>query len=259
MPTPLPHSPDVDVFTTPPTTPMTESVLRPSLSRTASRPSSLQISQTAPDFKPDILLDTQSPRILTSPKSSPHSASPQSVSTGNGHILADSHSSQQLNDSAHNSHAKIPTTTGHSITNRTLEPSSDSIADLLPRSHTYSQTPTGSPCFVHSHLDKGASFSEWLNKTSDGFPRISIAPALQPISAHKSPSRRYRKLDNGQVILIPYEDEEHEHVFDASDYEDDDGNGSLTKKLAETAIGVREMSKQLGVFPAVTLPLPSQS
>ena len=250
-----PHSPDVDVFTTPPTTPMTESLLRPSLSRTASRPSSLHISQSTPEFKPDILLDTRSPQIL-SPKSSPQSASPQPVSSGNGHISADSHSSQQLNDSTHNSHAKIPTTTGHSITNRTLDPSPDSTADLLPRSHTYSQSPIRSPCFVHSLLDKGASFSEWLNNTGDGFPRISIAPALQPTSAHKSPSRRYRKLDNGQVILIPYEDEEHEHVFDASDYEDDDGNGSLTKKLAETAIGVREMSKQLGVFPAVTLHYP---
>lgn len=234
MPTPVAHSPDVEVFSTPPTTPMTESVLRPSLSRSSSRPSSLHISQTAADFKPDILLDTQSPQILPSPRSPPQSASPQPVSSANGHVPADG----RVNSPTHNSLAKIQTTT----TNRTLEPSPNSIADLLPRSHTYSQSPTRSPCFVHSHLDKGASFSEWLN-TSDGFPRISIAPALQPTSAHKSPSRRYRKLDN-------------EHVFDASDYEDDDGNGSLTIKLAETAVGVREMSKQLGVFPSRYRPFP---
>ncbi|KAI9463692.1 ATP-NAD kinase [Lactarius psammicola] len=250
MLTPLPYSPDVDVFSTPPTTPMTsespnEFVLRPSLSRTASRPSSLHISQTATDFKPDILLDTQSPQSLSSAKSSPQSARLQPVSSGSGLTPANSHSDQHLKDSGYDSHAKISTTTDLSITNQTLEPSPDSTAALLPRSHTYSQSPTMSPCFVHSNLDKGASFSEWL-KPTNGFPRISIAPALQPTSAHKSPSRRYRKLDNGQVILIPYEDEEHEHVFDVSDYEDDDGNGSLTRKLAETAVGVREMSKQLG-------------
>lgn len=50
-----------------------------------------------------------------------------------------------------------------------------------------------------------------------------------------------------------------EHVFDASDYEDDDGNGSLTIKLAETAVSVREMSKQLGAFPACCRPFPSQN
>ena len=119
-----------------------------------------------------------------------------------------------------------------------------STAEPLPRSHTYTQSPTMSPCFVHSNLDKGASFSEWLN-TSNGLRPISVAPALQPTSAHKSPSRRYRKLD-----------EEHEHVFDVSDYEDDEGNGSLTKRLAETAIGVREMSKQLGAFLGRYLPFP---
>ena len=258
---PLP-SPDVDVFSTPPTTPMTsesstESLLRPSLSRTASRPSSLHISQTAADFKPDILLDTQSPQILPSSKSSSYLASPQLVSSGNGHTLVDNYSSQHMKDSGHDSHTEIPTTTGHFITTRTLEPSPDSTAEPLPRSHTHSQSPTMSPCFVHSNLDKGASFSEWL-KPSNGFPGISVAPALQPTSAHKSPSRRYRKLDNGQVIVIPYQDEEDEHVFDVSDYEDDEGNGSLTKRLAETAVGVREMSKQLGAFPSHSRPLPNR-
>lgn len=246
---PLPYSPDVDVFSTPPTTPMTsefatEPILRPSLTRAASRPSSLHISHTAANFKPDILLDTQSPQILPSSKSSP---SPHLVSNGNGHTPADNHSSQHMNDSGHVSEILAAT-----VATRT-EP--DSTAELLPRSHTYSQSPTMSPCFVHSNLDKGASFSEWLN-TSNGFPRINVARALKPTSPHKSPSRRYRKLDNGQVIVIPYEDEEHEHVFDVSDYEDDDGNGSLTKRLAETAVGVREMSKQLGAFPGRYCPFP---
>lgn len=241
---PLPYSPDVDVFSTPPTTPMTsefatESLLRPSLTRAVSRPSTLHISQTATSFKPDILLDTQSPHNLPSSKSPP---SPHLFSNGNGHTPTDYRPSpsQHMNDSDHASETLAAT-----VATRT-EP--DSTAELLPRSpHTYSQSLTMSPCFVHSNLDKGASFSEWLN-TSNGLPPINVARALQPTSPHKSPSRRYRKLDNGQVIVIPYEDEEHEHVFDVSDYEDDDGNGSLTKRLAETAVGVREMSKQLGAF-----------
>ena len=233
--------PDIDVFSTPPTTPMTseplsESVIRPSLSRTGSRPSSLHLSHTTADFKPDILLDLQTPQVLPSTKNSPQSASSQPVSSVNGHTPANSDTSQHL-----------PTTTGHSTTNRTLVPSPDSSAVLMPRSQSHSQSPTISPCFVHSNLDKGASFSEWLN-TGNGFPRINISPALQPTTTNKAPSRRYRKLDNGQVLLIPYEDEELEHVFDASDYEDDEGSGSLTKQLAETAVGVREMSKQLGTF-----------
>lgn len=33
------------------------------------------------------------------------------------------------------------------------------------------------------------------------------------------------------------------------DIEDEGSTGSLTKQLAETAVGVREMSKQLGEFP----------
>jgi hypothetical protein len=66
----------------------------------------------------------------------------------------------------------------------------------------------------------------------------------------KAPSRRYRELDNEHVIPIPYGDNNVETFFDAShyDHEDDEGSSSLTKQLAETAVGVREMSKQLGAF-----------
>ena len=107
-----------------------------------------------------------------------------------------------------------------------------------------------SPCFVHSNLDKGASFSEWL-KSSNGLPAVDVAPVLKPMSAdsHKTPSRRYRKVNDEQVIPIPYEDDNEENVFDASDYDDDEGSASLTKQLADTAVGVREMSKQLGALP----------
>jgi len=77
----------------------------------------------------------------------------------------------------------------------------------------------------------------------------------------QAPPRRYRTLDNGQVIPIPYEDDKVENVFHASDFdhEDDEGSASLTKQLADTAVGVREMSKQLGASSEPPSPLPKAS
>jgi NAD+ kinase len=256
---PVSFSPDVDVFETPPTTPMTsepsrEAIIRPSLSR---RPSNLHISQTEPEFRPDILIESQSPPINPSNKYSAQATTSQPVN-GNvldSHATTNGHSNSHLNGPRHDTRSEIPTITTTAVDSilpsQTLATSPDSVVSAPPpRSHTHSQSPIMSPCFVHSNLDKGASFSEWL-KNSHGFPPIDVAPALQPMFADmpKAP-RRHRKLDNGHVIPIPYEDDNVETVFDASDhdYEDDEGSASLTKQLAETAFGVREMSKQLGAF-----------
>ncbi|KDN46418.1 hypothetical protein RSAG8_04362, partial [Rhizoctonia solani AG-8 WAC10335] len=73
-----------------------------------------------------------------------------------------------------------------------------------------------SPCFVHSLLDKGASLSDWLKHQPPQSPHPMPSP---PVSGSSS------ELD--------YEDEE-------------EYSSSLTRQLAETAVGVREMSKQLG-------------
>jgi NAD+ kinase len=251
---PVSYSPDRDVFTTPPTTPMTseppnESIIRPSLSRSISRPSNLNISNTTGDFKPDVLLESQSPPSVPSDKSSAPATTPRLV------LTAESKNVQPKPPSDTSDHNSRPTNTDSStdsaLKNRALLTSQEpSTSPSMPRSHTHSHSPTMSPCFVHSNLDKGASFSEWL-KTSNGFPsRIDIAPILRPMAAEwpQAPPRRYRTLDNGQVIPIPYEDDKVENVVDASDYdcEDDEGSASLTKQLADTAVGVREMSKQLG-------------
>jgi NAD+ kinase len=253
---PISYSPDIDVFTTPPTTPMTseppnEPIIRPSLSRSTSRPSNLNISNTSGNFKPDILLESQSPPNVPSDLSSTPATIPQFVLTAgseNGQPKPPSDSSD------HKSHpaSSINSTTDSALKNRALLTSQDlSTLAPMPRSHN-SHNPTMSPCFVHSNLDKGASFTEWL-QTSNGFPsRIDIAPILKPMAAEwpQAPPRRYRTLDNGQVIPIPYEDDKVENVVDASDYdiEDDEGSASLTKQLADTAVGVREMSKQLGAL-----------
>ena len=271
-----PYSPDLDVFTTPPTTPMTseppnESVIRPSLSRSTSRPSNLHISNTTGEFKPDILLECQSPPSVPFNKSSAPATTPQFVLTtegdSNGHKNGHPPSDSSVSDrnSRRLASSTNTTTTDSSadstIKNRALLTSQEPPTSAsMPRSHTHSHSPTMSPCFVHSNLDKGASFSEWL-KTSNGLQsRIDIAPILKPMAAEwpQAAPRRYRTLDNGQVIPIPYEDDKVENVFDASDYdyEDDEGRASLTKQLAETAVGVREMSKQLGASLQTRSPLP---
>ncbi|CAE7086341.1 unnamed protein product [Rhizoctonia solani] len=73
-----------------------------------------------------------------------------------------------------------------------------------------------SPCFVHSLLDKGASLSDWLKQQPQ-----PLAMPSPPVSGSSSSD-------------LDYEDEEDEY------------SSSLTRQLAETAVGVREMSKQLG-------------
>lgn len=118
---------------------------------------------------------------------------------------------------------------------------------------------------MHSHLDKGASFSDWLKQgNGPSPPDVGVAPSLQsqsPSGGSSSGSsggqpqpnrhRRYRKLDNGKILPLPYNEQpmsdyavDNEIDFE-EEYEED--GGSLTRQLAETAVGVREMSKQLGM------------
>jgi len=254
---PVPYSPDLDVFTTPPTTPMTsepptESIIRPSLSRSSSRPSNLHISKTADEFKPDILVESQSPPSAST-ESPANVITSQAMSTSNGangRAIPDANSPSD--GSGYNSRPKIPTITTTDDNQPSVTSPQLVTSPPILRPHTHSQSPMTSPCFVHSNLDKGASFSEWI-QSSNGLPAVDVAPVLKPITtdAHKTPSRRYRKVGEGQVLPIPYDDDKAENVFYASDYDydDDEGSASLTKQLADTAVGVREMSKQLGALP----------
>ena len=98
------------------------------------------------------------------------------------------------------------------------------------------QQPMRSPCFVHSHLDKGASLTDWLRTKQNAIlGDIDIAPSLQ----------RTASDGTGTVNSSPTSGDS--SAFTSND-EDDDYGGSLTRQLAETAVGVREMSKQLGIF-----------
>ncbi|KAF8836493.1 ATP-NAD kinase [Paxillus ammoniavirescens] len=78
-----------------------------------------------------------------------------------------------------------------------------------------------SPCFVHSHLSKSASLKDWLHEKESEVLRsdVGIARSLQ------QPHEPRHHIDEGDP---------------------DRGSSSLTKQLGETALGVREMMKQLG-------------
>lgn len=95
-----------------------------------------------------------------------------------------------------------------------------------------------SPCFVHSHLDKSAHLTDWLkNKHNAENHDVGVARSLQlPPAPTLAPAAG--GLANGYGYEAAFSDDEDENEF----------HGSITKRLAETAVGVREMSKQLGVY-----------
>ncbi|KAJ6497882.1 ATP-NAD kinase-like domain-containing protein [Mycena sanguinolenta] len=177
---------------TPPTPPYppADPKIAPSLSRRLSRPTSLHLgnSGTNLEWNPDIVLDEPSPEAR---KSANPSLEP------------------------HRDSILTPTT---SVPNATVQ--------HLQRQHAREQ-PMHSPCFVHSHLDKGVSLTDWLRTRQNNLDESSgssFSSAGHSLSSSSS--------GTGSTIDSPDEDENF--------------SSSLTKQLAETAVGVREMSKQLG-------------
>lgn len=185
-------SPDAETFSTPPTTPMLpELLIKPSLSRKNSRPSSLRISSSGPEWTSGIVLDPQaSPEYGREP--TPTTRRSNSLSIVNG-------------GEPRSAEPRPQTTPSH----------------LPPRM----EQPTRSPCFIHSHLNNSASLTDWLK-----------AKRLQEAAAKK---KQPHQLSLDGAIHDDQEEEEY--------------TGSLTAQLAETAVSVREMSKQLGMFASALL------
>ncbi|KIY46022.1 ATP-NAD kinase, partial [Fistulina hepatica ATCC 64428] len=90
-------------------------------------------------------------------------------------------------------------------------------------------TPLDSPCFLHSQLDKSASLEEWL-ETRKNVPDADVSVSKSLINGG------YSYNVDGPALISGSDD-----GSDAANYGD-----SLTERLAETAHGVRELSKQLG-------------
>ena len=79
-----------------------------------------------------------------------------------------------------------------------------------------------SPCFVHSHLERGASLKDWLTQQQYANANLGVSKTISPTTLPPTVTE-----DDGD-----------------GDVEVDHAN-SLTRQLAETAIGVREMNKAL--------------
>ncbi|KAF8070298.1 hypothetical protein FPV67DRAFT_1486864 [Lyophyllum atratum] len=194
-------SPDTDTFSTPPTTPgPTTEQIRPSLSRRGSRPTSIHITQG--EWNSDIVLEDSSPQVSRKQDSA---LSPSTV-------------------------PQDPSTTPRS----TVLPSPPPPPPHEPTRHIQHQSKAiDSPCFVHSHLDRGASLTEWLRTKQHaliGSGDVGVSKSLQTTNGH---------VPNASVAPSA--------TTSSDNDEDEDGiRESLTKQLAETAVSVREMSKQLG-------------
>lgn len=123
-----------------------------------------------------------------------------------------------------------------------LSPStlSSSSPQTSPRPVHDDRRPMESPCFVHSHLDKGASLSDWLHNKQSSPTRdadVGVSKSLQRSDSVYSRETSYPRGSTTPPNSTVVEDDVDE---------DGDFTESLTKQLAETAVGVREMSKQLG-------------
>lgn len=227
-------SPEHETFSTPPSSPMPtiddHNILdRPSLSRRSSRPSNLRIQQSLSDWKPDIVLDNgQSPDASTLM----HGAANQAATTNKGSTPL---TAVPLNSSK-------PAMNGDSRMTNGLAPAHP-VAIIGPKSprppHPQQAiAPMRSPCFVHSQL-QGPSFTEWLKvkqQKASQESRIDGPPKVVEDVHHIG-----QGYQNGIVSSPRYEEGYYQHEED-----EEETAGSLTKQLAETAVGVREMSKQLG-------------
>jgi hypothetical protein len=128
------------------------------------------------------------------------------------------------------------------------------------------QTPLKSPCFVHGNLGHSVTLQDWLerrpqatasergNVKVESFADASVTAAVAggggPAGDNddeQRPSHVGGSGGKGKGPAGTIAEEEEEGPAAGSGYDTDGPEGeSLTRQLAETAVGVREMSKQLG-------------
>lgn len=104
-----------------------------------------------------------------------------------------------------------------------------------------------SPCLVHWHLDKGADLTKITQQQAHLHPAdLGVAKSLQMAKSNGTGTLNAR-LDHATQQIRNFSPDSVASFASGYDDDDDDEFGSsLTTRLAETAVGVREMSKQLG-------------
>ncbi|GAA5962343.1 hypothetical protein JCM3765_002945 [Sporobolomyces pararoseus] len=140
---------------------------------------------------------------------------------------------------------------------------------------SYSQS-LSSPCFIHSHLDSSLAS---VKGTTTGSHQIGKKPRSKSSETAKDPGMKRGGSGSGNSKVLPTDEESRpegvdprrgggsssasgegvidsndEAIFSDADYndEEDEERGNLTRQLAETAVSVREMSKQLGRARVIT-------
>ncbi|KAI0371089.1 ATP-NAD kinase [Pilatotrama ljubarskyi] len=206
-------SPDNETFSTPPTTPSVPD-LRPSISRRVnSRPSNLHLSHNSADWTPNVVLDPQqSPEISSAGK--PHAGTPTSTLV-NGSKPNDTSVTLEGPPLMSNT----PTITHHSV-------------PVPLQSQRRAPSPAiASPCFLHSKL-QGPSLMDWLSSFTGAKPQDLRERGREGPDAHPDGT----VSDSYSDTLSPYVDDDDDREYAPS----------ITKQLAATAVGVREVSKKLG-------------
>ncbi|EJD52629.1 ATP-NAD kinase [Auricularia subglabra TFB-10046 SS5] len=238
-----PMSPvDLSAFSTPPSTPRppelaqdglsSQQSLPPALKRRSSgmRPQSLTLDKSGDSYRPEVVVE-HSPDIIKT--------------AGDGHGQP-SIASKLLHSISPHIRAGAPATQPGAA------PGSAPAAGTVT-------APTvaalNSPCFVHSGLDKAASLTEWLRSSKHIPWSPHPAPAAQaseinPAPAHISHKQLPSLAGNASSSSSSATPASSGPAMpdDTYDYDDDedDSASNLTRQLAETAVSVREMSKQLG-------------
>jgi hypothetical protein len=222
-----PASPDAETFSTPPTTPSVVPVA-PRIPRTPrTHPPTAALAATAPT-------STSDNPINVNVNDSQHQHQRQ-----NNHQLQRRGSARPQNLLIDPAKGAIQGLIGTDIVlQRTPDGEatvlipiahSNSVPDIQEQSVSHPLTrqsnmygALNSPCFVHSHLERGASLKDWLTQQHNANANVGVSKSISPHALPPTVSEDDPDLD---VEL--------------------DHANSLTRQLAETAIGVREMNKAL--------------
>ena len=259
--------------------PLSEGTGRPA---TPSTPLSVSPSSSSPSGSGLIMRTTPRAKNASLPPIHvpPMSTSPPSVLSP---TRAQTHRSLAIPPLSSPSSTITPTTLDHAAPHRptpssypTQIPSRTHSSTPPPRVHgstsehrasattSYSQS-LSSPCFIHSHLDHSlADHKAGTSSNSTGKkPRTKSSETAKETGMRKGsggskvlpPTGEGSRLEGsesgaagssttGESVL----DSNDEAIYSDADYneEDDEERGNLTRQLAETAVSVREMSKQLG-------------
>ncbi|KAH9858525.1 hypothetical protein C2E23DRAFT_798884 [Lenzites betulinus] len=205
-------SPDNETFSTPPTTPSFAD-MPPSLSRRTSRPSNLHLSHNSSDWTPNVVLDPQQSPEIASGKNPGNTAAAHASTNGtktNGTAVTIEGPPLMSN---------TPTITHHSV-------------PIPPQAQRRAPSPAiASPCFLHSKL-QGPPLMDWLNSF--------VSPKPNDMRERGSEDGQHYPdgtgSDSYSDTVSPYADDDDERQYAPS----------ITKQLAATAVGVREVSKKLG-------------